>query len=188
MRNTETIKYRIAEYIAEFKAEGFEYEAGMTLFIDGIDPIEVTETYDTEKEAIEKLKEFKSDFRKLKAFHGGSFYEVTEYILEALIYDNENDLIDIDYIKTAEVEKDSLSKYYKELIFTKGDLIDVKKKDNNLIKPFFRVDGEKFTTVNYIELDNIVLEDLKELDGDEYLEELEFYIYDLINMFDLIKL
>lgn len=175
-----SIKYRIAEYVAEFDTKGFEYYEGMTLDQNDIEPVKIISEYNSKEEGIKELSKLENYFSKHS--YTKYFYEVEEYILEEITYDEDGDVEDIEYIDTAKMSEDALSKYFEDIISVYGELVDIIKKENSEdeIKPVFKARGNFYTIEEFIKFEN--------LSEYEDLEDAESDIYDSIKFVTFIKL
>lgn len=83
------IKYELTENTIEIKyKDRHKIEHGCSL--DGINQYpEILGSFDNEKDACEYLKNYRSSIRTLGG-HGSTYYDVTEYYVEEVEYDDED--------------------------------------------------------------------------------------------------
>lgn len=176
MTNT---KFRLAKYYDEFDEANFEYYEGMTIDVDGSEPAKIIAEFGTEEEAMNELKSYESWYRKYSSFYG-----VTEYIVETVVYDDE-DIDEIGYIGTAKIDEGSIQDYIKSFfgIYEQLDDFEVKEDSDTFIKPIYwvKVKGKYYITKEFIEI-----EELDEYeDKSDKLDFIEDYLSDLSLLGDL---
>lgn len=85
-------KYEIKQNTREISyKKRAEIKSGCTLEQDNQEPV-IIKTFDNKEEALQALKEYKTDIRELRS-STGTYYDVTEYYVEENEYDEDGEWI-----------------------------------------------------------------------------------------------
>ena len=149
-------KYIISKYIATFVPENFEPKNKMAYENSEFDSNFIFEEFNNKEDALAKMNETYTDsvFRTVSSFDGELEFSVTDIVLNKITYDEDDNIINIEFIKSSEITKDFLNEYKYQIIEIFGDLVDFEREseENNNVKLIFKVNDKFYITKDYVEI------------------------------------
>lgn len=169
--------YKIEEYTSEFKEKGFNYEKGMTL--DSLNEPIYSKEYKSLDEALKDFKKYKSSINKRS--YNTTYYLVEEYTITKYELDEDDEILESEYIEISDVDEIDLRKLYLDIIRLRGVVVDFIENEEKEIKVLIATNDNYYLANEFLKINELKedfeIEELKEVIYDEYLDDLTFTEY-----------